>query len=87
MSTITEDKIHSAWLKLVNSVLDRENIDLSCATYDGTNFYSFIGSFNTRCSVAKRGKNKQVSQLVVTKMDEVQQRLFDLFGMEKNLSS
>lgn len=59
MSTITEDKIHSAWLKLVNSVLDRENIDLSCTTYDGTNFYSFIGSFNTRCSVAKRGKNKQ----------------------------
>ena len=46
-------------MKLVNSVLDRENIDLSCASYDGTNFYSFIGSFNTRCSLAKRGKNKQ----------------------------
>jgi transposase len=59
MSTIKEDKIQLAWMKLVNSVLDRENIDLSCASYDGTNFYSFIGSFNTRCSFAKRGKNKQ----------------------------
>jgi len=59
MSTIKEDKIQIAWMKLVNSVLDRENIDLSCASYDGTNFYTFIGSFNTRCSLAKRGKNKQ----------------------------
>ena len=59
MSTIDEDKIQAAWMKLVNSVLDRDNIDLSCASYDGTNFYSFIGSFNTRCSIAKRGKNKQ----------------------------
>lgn len=59
MSAIDEDKIQTAWMKLVNSVLDRDNIDLSCASYDGTNFYSFIGSFNTRCSIAKRGKNKQ----------------------------
>lgn len=59
MSAIKEDKIQMAWMKLVNSILDRENIDLSCASYDGTNFYSFIGSFNTRCSIAKRGKNKQ----------------------------
>jgi len=59
MSAIKEDKIQIAWMKLVNSVLDRENIDLSCASYDGTNFYSFIGSFNARCSLAKRGKNKQ----------------------------
>jgi len=59
MSTIEEDKIRTVWMKLVNSILDRENMDLSCASYDGTNFYSFIGSFNTRCSIAKRGKNKQ----------------------------
>jgi transposase len=59
MSAIEEDKIHPVWMKLINSILDSENIDLSCASYDGTNFYSFIGSFNTRCSIAKRGKNKQ----------------------------
>lgn len=59
MSAIEENKITLAWMKLVNSILDRENIDLSCASFDGTNFYSFIGSFNMRCSLAKRGKNKQ----------------------------
>lgn len=59
MSAITENKMKSAWMKLVTSVLDREKLDLSCASYDGTNFYTFIGSFNTRCAIAKRGKNKQ----------------------------
>jgi len=59
MSSIEEDKILLTWMKLINSILDRENIDLSCASYDGTNFYSFIGSFNARCSLAKRGNNKQ----------------------------
>ena len=59
MSSIKEDKIQLVWMKLVNSVLNRENIDLSCASFDGTNFYTFIGSFNMRCSLAKRGKNKQ----------------------------
>ena len=59
MSTITENKIQSGWIKLINSVLDNEKIDISCANYDGTNFYTFIGSFNARCSLAKRGKNKQ----------------------------
>jgi transposase len=59
MSGVTEDPIRKAWMKLVNAALEREQIDLSCASFDGTNFYSFIGSFNTRCSLAKRGKNKQ----------------------------
>ena len=59
MSTIPEEKMRVAWMKLINLVLERENIDLSCVSFDGTNFYSFIGSFNMRCSLAKRGKNKQ----------------------------
>lgn len=59
MSSISEDKMKSAWMKVVNYVLDLEKLDLSCASYDGTNFYTFIGSFNTRCAIAKRGKNKQ----------------------------
>jgi transposase len=28
-------------------------------SYDGTNFYTFIDTFNTRCHIARRGKNKQ----------------------------
>jgi transposase len=59
MSTITDVKIKTAWMKLINAVMDREEVDLSCVSYDGTNFYTFIGSFNTRCSIAKRGRNKQ----------------------------
>jgi transposase len=59
LSVIEKDKIQQVWMKLINAILDKEKIDLSCVSYDGTNFYSFIGSFNMRCSLAKRGKNKQ----------------------------
>lgn len=58
-SSLTEQQIEHAWLKLVDSVLQRESVDLSSVSFDGTNFYSFISSFNMRCSLAKRGKNKQ----------------------------
>jgi transposase len=59
LSSMDEHKLQVAWQKLVDTVIDREQIDLSCVSYDGTNFYSFIGSFNLRCSLARRGKNKQ----------------------------
>lgn len=59
MDIVPKNKIEEAWLKAVNSVLDREKLDISCTSFDGTNFYTFIGSFNARCSLAKRGKNKQ----------------------------
>ena len=38
-------------------------------------------------NVFPKRKNKQATQSVVSKMDEVQQRLFDLFKMEQYLSS
>jgi len=59
MSTIGEHKIKPAWMNLINSVLEHEKIDISNVSYDGTNFYSFIHSFNSHCSLAQRGKNKQ----------------------------
>lgn len=59
LSSMDEASLQVAWQRLINMVIDREQIDLSCVSYDGTNFYSFIGSFNMRCSLAKRGKNKQ----------------------------
>ena len=43
----------------VKDVVDRERIALSSICYDGTNFYTFLDRFNTRCSLAVRGKNKQ----------------------------
>ena len=47
------------WEKIITGVIEREKIDLSSISYDGTNYYTFIDTFNVRCSMAKRGKNKQ----------------------------
>lgn len=59
MSGLTENQMKKAWAQLIDYVIKLEKLDLSCTSYDGTNFYSFIGSFNTRCTIAQRGKNKQ----------------------------
>ena len=47
------------WGNLIKGVIHQEKIDLSSILYDGTNYYTFIDTFNARCSLAKRGKNKQ----------------------------
>ena len=47
------------WQEVLRGVVQREHIDLSSVSYDGTNFYTFIDTFNVRCQVAQRGKNKQ----------------------------
>ena len=49
----------SIWKNILKGVIKREEIDLSSVCYDGTNFYTFIDTFNLRCKMAKRGKNKQ----------------------------
>lgn len=47
------------WKSLLHGVVRREQLNLASISYDGTNFYTFIDTFNTRCQVARRGKNKQ----------------------------
>src|SRR5271157_447096 len=47
------------WQQLIAAVLQRAHIPLSEICYDGTNFYTFIDTFNLKCQIAKRGKNKQ----------------------------
>jgi len=59
MDRIQGDTALSIWKSILKGVVQREKIDLSSVSYDGTNFYSFIDTFNVRCKVAKRGKNKQ----------------------------
>jgi transposase len=59
MGRISADTAAAIWKDLLPDVLRRENIDLSRISYDGTNFYTFIDTFNTRCAIARRGKNKQ----------------------------
>lgn len=59
MEKISQKKCQRIWHDVIHKVLEREKIDISSVSYDGTNFYTFIDTFNTRCSIAKRGKNKQ----------------------------
>jgi transposase len=49
----------SIWKQILKGVVRSRDIDLSRVSYDGTNFYTFIATFNVRSSLAKRGKNKQ----------------------------
>jgi transposase len=59
MDQIDGQTAQKIWQQLLDAVLQREPIELSQVCYDGTNFYTFIDTFNLRCQVAKRGKNKQ----------------------------
>ena len=59
MDKISSEKAQRIWKGIIKGVLEREQIDLSSVSYDGTNFYTFIDTFNMKCTVAKRGKNKQ----------------------------
>jgi transposase len=59
MDRIPPQTAQAIWQQLIAAVLQREQIELSQVCYDGTNFYTFIDTFNLKCQVAKRGKNKQ----------------------------
>jgi transposase len=53
------EKVQVLWKGLLQRAVQREGIDLSRLCYDGTNFYTFIDTFNVQNHVAQRGKNKQ----------------------------
>jgi len=59
MNMIPEEKIIPVWMEILNTALSSNQIDLSSVSYDETNFYTFISTFNKRCSIPQRGKNKQ----------------------------
>ena len=59
LDSVTPEAATLIWNDLLKGVIDREQIDLSSIGYDGTNFYTFLDTFNSRCSLAGRGKNKQ----------------------------
>ena len=59
MDRLEPASAQAIWQQLIAQVLQREPIELSQVCYDGTNFYTFIDTFNLKCQVAKRGKNKQ----------------------------
>ena len=59
MDSVTPEAAAAMWKDLLKGVIDREQIDLFSIGYDSTNFYTFLDTFNTRCYLAARGKNKQ----------------------------
>lgn len=58
-SDLEPEQLRVLWKRLLEGVVAREAIDLTRLCYDGTNFYTFIDTFNVRTSLAKRGNNKQ----------------------------
>jgi len=59
MDRIDAETAPAIWQNIIRGVVEREKIDLSSLLYDGTNFYTFIDTFNIRCELPERGKNKQ----------------------------
>lgn len=59
MHRIDVESAAAIWKALLRGAVRREQMDLSAISYDGTNFYTFIDTFNVRCDLARRGKNKQ----------------------------
>ncbi len=56
---ITEKQIHKAQELLINHVLKVFPTNLSQLHLDYTNYFTFIDSMNERCTICKRGHNKQ----------------------------
>ena len=59
MGHLEADMTRTIWKDIITDVIAREAMTLDAVCYDGTNFYTFIDTFNARCDIAKRGKNKQ----------------------------
>jgi len=59
MGRLDADMTRTIWKDIITDVITREAMTLDSVCYDGTNFYTFIDTFNARCDIAKRGKNKQ----------------------------
>jgi transposase len=59
MDAVSINDAETIWKSIIGMCLKRESIKLEEICYDGTNFYTFIDTFNNSCSLAKRGKNKQ----------------------------
>src|SRR2546425_1248010 len=59
MARLDPPLTRAIWKDVITDVMAHEALDLSSVCYDGTNFYTFIDTFNGRCNIAKRDKNKQ----------------------------
>jgi len=91
MDRIDGKKAVQIWKNIITGVVVREKIDISSVSYDGTNFYTFIDTFNVRCRIAQRGKNKQgqsslrqVSYALFCSNDEHIPLFYDVYDGNRN---
>src|SRR2546429_120934 len=91
MERIQPETAQAIWQQLIAAVLQREQIALSQICYDGTNFYTFIDTFNLQSQLAKRGKNKQgrsnlrqVSYALFCTTDEHLPLFYDVYEGNRN---
>jgi len=58
MDAIDVRKIHSIEQEIIEQAVSTFEIPAEYLLYDTTNFFTFIDTFNQRCRLAQRGKNK-----------------------------
>jgi len=59
MDRVPEEAIVGIERELSARVVKEFDLDLRCLFYDATNFFTFIDTFNTRSTLAQRGKSKE----------------------------
>ena len=59
MDLVPEEMIRAIEADLVKRAVAEFDIDLSRVLFDGTNFFTFIDTFNERNTIAQRGKSKE----------------------------
>jgi len=53
MERVKVEDCREIWREIITEVLHKEKIDLSSILYDGTNYYTFIDTFNAHSALAK----------------------------------
>lgn len=59
MDKVGPDQIAAIEQELSARAISRYGLDLKCLTFDATNFFTFIDSFNHRSKLAQRGHSKE----------------------------
>lgn len=59
MTLVSRENIESIELDITAQLVRQFDIDLRRVLFDGTNFFTFIDTFNKRCTLAQRGKSKE----------------------------
>lgn len=59
MDRVPDEALVAIERELTADVVRRFDLDLRCLFYDATNFFTFIDTFNSRSTLAQRGKSKE----------------------------